>query len=322
MTMETIRAFKARKLEALTENETISSFTSWKQNLEFHLASCNNFAPFIAPDSTWRTSAVPNRGLVDDEVGASAKTAVQKGFVLEHMIGLIVSYCPESIRIEIQRKCISLKWIWDRVRRHYGFNRSEGNFLKLASIKRNEGERYEAFFQRIMAHLYDNLLSADCQLLYDGEIYNQFEEMSPSTERLAVFLWLHYIDERLPTYISRVYSHDLQKMTLTDLQPTLSQNMDSLLVELSAQEDIKLAYTNSSSRGFQNNKQRPSRSYDVARGNQRKQHNGKSCAFCKACKKPHLGHDVSNCWALARFNKSDIVSALMVDTDDKEDMFE
>ena len=107
MTMETIRAFKARKLEALTENETISSFTSWKQNLEFHLASCNNFAPFIAPDSTWRTSAVPNRGLVDDEVGASAKAAVQKGFVLKHMIGLVVSYCPESIIIEIQRKCTS-----------------------------------------------------------------------------------------------------------------------------------------------------------------------------------------------------------------------
>ena len=170
MSMETFKSFKARKLEVLSEDETISSFTSWKQNLEFHLASCDNFAPFLGSTVVWRPSSVPNRGLTDDTEGDNRKTAVQKGYVLEYMIGLIVSYCPETIRIEIQRKCTSLKWIWSRVHRHYGFNKSEGNFLKLASIKRRDRERYEAFFQRIMAHLYDNLLSADSQLSYDGEV--------------------------------------------------------------------------------------------------------------------------------------------------------
>ena len=316
--METIKSFKARKLEELTENESISSFTAWKQNVMFHLASCESFAPFIGRNVVWGTSSVENRGLQDDTVGG--KSAEVKAVLLEHMIGLIAGYCPQTIRLEIERKCTSLQWIFNRVRRHYGFNKSEGNFLKLASIKRRDGERYESFFQRIMAHLYDNLLSAESQLIYDGQIYKGNEEMSPSTERLAVFLWLQIIDERLPMYVSRVYSHDLQKMSLKDLQPVLSQNMDSLLAELAAQEDIKLAYSHSSNNRSFNIRPKTSR-FPTNRGshNQRKfTQSSKSCAFCKACNKPHLGHDVSNCWSLARFNKSDIVSALMVDAEDEE----
>ena len=122
-------------------------------------------------------------------------------------------------------------------------------------------------------------------------------------------------------YISRVYSNDLQKLTLKDLQPTLSQNMDSLLAELAAQEDIRLSYSNSSgSSSFANNRQRPfNRGQNKKPFHRKPGPSSKSCAFCKACKRPHLGHDVSNCWSLARFNMSDIVSALMVDVDENEE---
>lgn len=313
------KAFKARKLEPLTERETISSFSSWKQNLEFHLASCNDFAQFISPSAVWAPAATPHRGLADDDK-ETGKTAVQKAFILEHMIGLIASYCPETIRIEVQRKCTSLKWIWSRVRRHYGFNKSEVNFLKLATVKFREGERYEAFFQRIMAHLYDNLLSSDSNLTFDGVTYNSTEEMSPTTERLAVFLWLHYIDERLPMYVSRVYAHDLQSQSLKDMQPIISQNMETLLIELAAQEDIKLAYS-SSGNGRQRQRFPPRQSPSSSNFRNRRQSNSpKSCAFCKACKKPHTGHDVSTCWALARFNKGEIVNALCVDVEDEDDV--
>ena len=314
-------SFKSRKLVELTENESISSFASWKQNLMFHLASCNQFAPFMAIDSTWRTASVPNRGLTDD-TGASGKTAEQKVIILDHMLGLIVSYCPEVIRLEIQRKCTSLAWIWKRVRRHYGFNKSEVNFLRLSTIKFKDGERYEAFFQRIMAHLYDNLLSPDSNLTFDGEIFNTTEEMSPSTERLAVFLWLHFIDERLPAYVSRVYAHDLQSKSLKDMQPIICQNMESLLAELAAQEDIKLAYS-SSGNNRQSSRQRfthkPSTSGFNNFRNRRAPSNSKVCVFCKACKKPYTGHDVTTCWALARFNKTDIVAAMCVEADDEFD---
>ena len=317
--MEVIKGFKAPKLRELTEEETISSFASWKQNLEFQLASCDCFAPFIGSKFQWKSKNVTDRGLQDDEGGNNSKTAAQKAIMLDKMIGLTVGYCPVVIRLEIERKCTSLTWIWNRIRRHYGFSKSEGNFLKLATIKHQDGERYETYFQRIMAHLYDNLLSPEAALLFDGEVYNTSEEMSPSTERLAVFLWLHYIDERLPMYVARVYAHELQSMTLKDLQPVISQNMNSLLLELAAQEDIKLAYSSSSNRAPFNNRSN-TRSFGKPPGrnnnNRRPGQSSKSCAFCKACKRPHLGHDVDNCWTLQRFNKSDMVKALMVDAEE------
>ena len=59
------KAFKARKIEVLTENETVTAVNSWIQNVEFHLASCNEFAAFVDSSFTWKAKSVPNRGLRD-----------------------------------------------------------------------------------------------------------------------------------------------------------------------------------------------------------------------------------------------------------------
>ena len=122
-------------------------------------------------------------------------------------------------------------------------------------------------------------------------------------------------------YVARVYAHELQKMSLKDLQPILSQNIPNLLSELAAQEDIRLSYSNTSRFGnsSSNNRQRSYNNKHQNRGNSRRYgQNQKSCVFCKACKKPHLGHTVDTCWSLSRFNKADIVNALMVDVDEPE----
>lgn len=212
----------------MTENETIASVNSWQQNLAFHIASCDDFAPFI--EAEWKTKSVRNRGLTDDEEGATPKrTAAHKCTFLNHLHGLVVSYSPENIRLEIDRKATSLKWIWARVRRHYGFTKSEGLFLKLSNIKLEEGERYETFYQGIMSQLYDNLLTPDSGITFDGAAVTEDEVMSPTTERLAVYLWLTSIDCRLPMYVSRVYAHDLMSKSLKDLQSQICQNLDSLI---------------------------------------------------------------------------------------------
>ena len=116
-----IKGFKARKLIGLTENETPASFNSWRQNLEFQLVSVDAFAPFL--DTQWKAKGVANRGLEAD-TDAGGKTAAQKLILLNHMIGLVVSFCPVNIQQEIERKCTSLKWIWNRIRRHYGFTKT------------------------------------------------------------------------------------------------------------------------------------------------------------------------------------------------------
>ena len=95
-----------------------------------------------------------------------------------------------------------------------------------------------------MAHIEDNLLTVASGLEHDGEAPTEDEVISPTTERLAVYLWLHSIDQRLPGYVARIYAHDLQSKTLKDIQPQLSQCMDSILAELAAQTDVQIHFAN------------------------------------------------------------------------------
>ena len=70
-----------------------------------------------------------------------------------------------------------------------------------------------------MAHLYDNLLTAGSTIRHVGEKVEEDEEMSPTVERLAVLFWLHFIDDHLPGFVSRIYAKDLRSNSIKDLQP-------------------------------------------------------------------------------------------------------
>ena len=305
-------SFRPPKQWVLNENETITSFANWQSNIVYHLSLNNEFAPFIEPNATWVKSSTPKNTVEE----AQRKTATQKNIILERMLGLISQFAPSLLRSDIIKRSTSLPWIWKRIRKHYSFCQSEVNFLKISSIKRQDGERYETLFQRIIAHLEDNLLTVDSGLLHDGEPVEQNEEMSPTTERLAVYLWLSLIDERLPAYVSRIYAHDLQTKSLKDIQPQICSAMDSLLLELNAQKDIQVQYSKSSfrQRPRQNNGQshRQSQSH---RPNQPQ----KTCILCKTANRPFQGHDITSCWFITKFDRMELSKTLAVEVDDGDD---
>ena len=73
--------FRVPKPEKLLENETITGFASWKQNMRYNLSLNNNFAPFLEPAFVWLKKSVANRGLTsdnDDIAENRRKTAAQK----------------------------------------------------------------------------------------------------------------------------------------------------------------------------------------------------------------------------------------------------
>ena len=161
------------------------------------------------------------------------------------MLGLIAQFVPPLLRNDVIKKSTSLAWIWSRVRKYFSFTQSEVNFMKLHTIQKVEGERYETLFQRLISHLEDNLLTVASGINHDGAPVAADETMSPTVERLAAFMWLQLVDKRLPAYVMRIYAHDLQSKSLKDLQPQLAENMDSLLSELNTQEDIQIHYSKS-----------------------------------------------------------------------------
>ena len=67
----------------------------------------------------------------------------------------------------------------------------------------------------------DNLHNISSGHQRDGAAPDQ--EISPTTERLAVYPLLYLIDQRLPAYISRVNAYDLQSKSLKDMQPQIAE---------------------------------------------------------------------------------------------------
>ena len=95
-------------------------------------------------------------------------------------------------------------------------------------------------FISVLLHTWKIIYWLASSLQHDGAVATEDEVMSPTTERLAVYLWLTSTDQRLPAYVAHAFAHDLETKTLKDIQPQLSHSMDSLLAEISTQEDIQV----------------------------------------------------------------------------------
>ena len=287
----------------------------------YNLSLCNEFAPFL--ELEWGKQDITNRGLVDDgdniTDAAARKTAVQKKIILERMLGLIAQFSPSLLRNDIIKRSTSLSWIWQRIRKHFNFSQSEVHFLNLATIKHQPAERYETFYQRLVAHIEDNLLTVASGLLYDGAVATADEVISPTTDRLLVYLWLHLIDQRLPQYVARIYAHDLQTKTLKDIQPQLSQSMEALITELNAQEEMNIHYSRSS---FNNKKK--FNNFNSRGGPQSTTitTSSKSCILCKTAGRRHQGHDLGSCWYISKHDKVEAAKALQVSLDEDENPVE
>ena len=132
-----------------------------------------------------------------------------------------------------------------------------------------------------------------------------------------MYLWLDIIDKRLPAHIGRTFAYDLDNMSLKDIQPRIAQNLDSILAELNASEDIQIHYTRSTpgrtpGRG-QNNRYR-GRPTPAPRPAPRK-----ICVLCKVSGRPHTGHEAKDCWFSSHSEKRELIRALLVDVDAEQE---
>ena len=312
-------AFRAPKPWHLTEKETFSSFASWQSNVKYYLSTNDEFAPYLS--AQWQKSSTANRGFADDPADqANRKTAVQKVFILERMLGIIAQYAPSYLRTEITTKSTSLASVWKSIRKYYSLQKSEINFLKISRIHREEEERYETLFQRILAHLEDNLITVESGIIHDGAAPTEDEVLSPTAERLAVYIWMTLIDQRLPDFVARQYAHDLQTKSIKEIQPLIVDNMESLLAGINAEENIQISYTSASrSKRYQSNT--PFKSNSRGQGGSSMKPSVKPkkvCILCKAAGRNYEGHDLSACWHLSKIDKLEISKALKVEIEEEE----
>ena len=261
-----IMAGKALKQWALTDNETITSFESWRNNMTYILALEDKFRTFLLPDMTWTKASKANRYR-----GFTGLNAPNQCATLELMLGQIANFAPIITRNTIVKNSTKLQDIWDSIRLYYGIQSNGSRFLDIMDIKYCEGKRYEALYQELMAFIEDNLLTADSIIKHHGESIAEEEYVSPSLENLVVVMWLHMINPMLLKEVKERFATELRCNTIASLRREISQALDGMLSKVN--ESARVMYTNT--------KSHPKTSTKV-------------CPICQAAGKPY-GHFLSQC---------------------------
>ena len=144
---------KAQRPTRLSEDETLTSFEDWKNNLIFYLNQEKSFELFLKADATWTKSSDrdQNRG-VNDAVAS-----------LKNFLGVIAGLAPPLLHGDITDDTTKLDDIFKLIRTYYQFAPSEGTFLKFSSIKceivNGTVERPIHLYLRMRQFIRDNLLS-------------------------------------------------------------------------------------------------------------------------------------------------------------------
>lgn len=302
-----VMAARAPKQWSLTKHETITTFENWRQNLVYTLALDANFAPFLGDDCKWgkRARVTPLRGFKDDTAcdGLPAdqrRTAHQKVSMLELMLGQIANFCPVISRNAIVKDSTCLSEIWTKIRLHYGFQSTGAHFLDFAEMKLEADERPEDLYQRLVAFVEDNLLTASGGISHHGDLLSEDEEMSPSLENFIVLQWLSLVHVELPRLVKQRYGTELRSRTLASLKPEISQALDSLLEEIRSVEQARSMRTSTPSVGQQFRRgpggNRPKPFTGMKSGPSR------VCPLCKQAGRPYK-HFLSTCQFLPEQDK-------------------
>ena len=322
---------QAPKQWKLSTDETLTSFTNWKENLVYTLSLNTNFAPFVALDFVWGDGNVANRGLLDDAEDvpeARRRTAVQKAQSMNMMLGQIANYCNVIARHQIVEDSTSMNSIWDMIREHYGFRVTGSRFLDLSAIRLEPGEKPADLYQRLVSFFTDNLFTRASNLTHKGNAAVIDEKLSVSLQNTIVVMWLEKLHVGLPGLVKQRYGTELRVRTLASIKPEISQALNTLLDELKSGNDEArvLRMQPSRPRTF-NRSSHPARNYNnnnVPAGRNRETGNPKICSLCKTANiQGYDTHFLSQCKHISERDRRQFSSRVRcIDVDDEQSSYE
>lgn len=279
----------APKPTKLQGEPTPNELESWINNLMFNLTVDGNFEEFLTEGFKWSPSSVVNRGLLDDESEEPARrTARQKVAYLDLMLGSISAYAPVISKRFITQEAQSLDEIWDRLRTRFGCRKTGSLILELAALTTEPDETHEALWERVLSFIEGNLILSSDKITHQGVEVSRSEVMTPTLLNICIVLWLKIIHPSLPALVKQKYATELRSKTLASIRDEVSESLNSLLYELSGNENAAV------SRSYNYNNKPYNSRYQRKQYNPSKKGQQKSCIVCLTGKRP-AQHYLSEC---------------------------
>ena len=275
----------------------------------------------LVPDD--RNNAAQGAMMLDP----NGRTAIQKVANLERCLGNIANFAPIIYGNIITDRSTSMTFVWQEIKRHYGFQTTGGNFIDLVNIKYSPPERPETLYQRMLTFIGSNLMTPESGILHKGRVVNEAEIMTPTIENLVVLLWLMQIHPNLPNVVKQKYGADLRLQSLASLKPKISLALESLIVEAKSNDNARVHRTGHQQQQRQQANYRPNYnnprtrmpSNRFGRSNDRQRTpRPKVCPLCSAAKRSDVSHFLSACTFLPRADKEFMTRARQIVIEEEE----
>ena len=276
---------KSPPLDLLTSNETITTFTRWKNLLTYHLEKDPKFQPFLREGVTWSDSDTAHRGFTSDTAPIPAEdrlTKEDKAHNLNLMLTQIYSWGNIIAKHQIVDESISMNYIWALYREHFGFHVTGSRYLDLSSIRQLPDEKPSDLYQRILSFFTDNLHTRESNLKHKGKDPTSDERLSVSLQNVVVVIWLERLHTSLPALVKQRYATELRNKTLASIKPEISQALDSLLEELRSSADDTRVLRSQPPRSSYGRYQRNQSSSGNSKPRDPSSSNPRYCSLCKS----------------------------------------
>ena len=119
---------------------------------------------------TWTAKNVDaNRGFTETEKNGETITAEEQSELVQDMLESITSYLPHITSSPIINNAVSLAWVYEHLKTHFGYERSARDLmLKFVTLERKPGEKMRAYWSRFEAFFEDNHIKKNDKLQVDG----------------------------------------------------------------------------------------------------------------------------------------------------------
>ena len=217
-----------RKLE---NKETRQSLLQWKMQFRQYMKQDDHYRKFLASDTLWNPNA-RDYGFTAETTGLT-RTATALMDDCKAFLSVLATFLPHGYLMEkLVSTTTSFENAFSIIEEHFGLQATQESLLDLESLTKQSGESYRQFYERLLAHVRQHLLTTATVTVDGATVPQGGDKLSVSHMNMVALMWLRKIHPELINLVRTEYSMELRENTsLAALIPRISVNVDSLLAK-------------------------------------------------------------------------------------------
>ena len=216
----------------LRQNETVQSLNQWKNVFRNYYRRCPYMGTFLVPTTTWD----PQEECYgfEDERGNDGRKKEEIYADLEGFFETIGGFCPHDYMSQkLLTSTKNIQDVWNILYEAFDAEVNPGSFLDYISLKKETGETYRNFWNRLVGYVEQHLAknpTGGTPVEIEGiAIPTGGDKISVTMLDLITMYWMSQIDPRLSNIVKVEFATELKSERICQLVKRIATNADELL---------------------------------------------------------------------------------------------